>query len=70
LPTTRTPCSCCGKTIPPWKRPKPSPACAISRAKQTTRAISAGFTPANGSGPRSFTSPVPTRRCAGCGVMD
>lgn len=31
LPTTRTPCSCCGKTIPPWKRPKPSPACAISR---------------------------------------
>lgn len=33
LPTTRTPCLCCGKTIPPWKRRKPSPAYAISRAK-------------------------------------
>ena len=62
LPTTRTPCLCCGKTIPPWKRRKPSPAYAISRAKLTTPATSAGFTPASGSGPRSCTLPARTRR--------
>ena len=62
LPITRTPCLCCGKTIPPWKRRKPSPAYAISRAKLTTHGISAGFTPASGSGPRSCTLPARMRR--------
>ncbi|VTM50700.1 ribulokinase [Klebsiella pneumoniae] len=33
-------------------------ACVISRAKRITRAISAGSTPANGSGPKSSTSPA------------
>ena len=62
LPITRTPCLCCGKTIPPWKRRKPSPAYATSRAKPTTRATSAGSTPANGSGQKSCTLPARTRR--------
>ena len=61
-PTTRTPCLCCGKTIPPSKRPKPSPGCATSRAKPTIRATSAEFIPVNGSGPRSCMSPALTQR--------
>lgn len=40
------------------RKPRRSPACATSRAKRITRAISAGSTPANGSGPKSSTSPA------------
>lgn len=54
-PATPTPCSCCGRTIPRWRRRRRLPACATSRAKRITPAISAVSTPANGSGPRSST---------------
>ncbi|MDQ6190611.1 hypothetical protein M3O75_00590 [Klebsiella pneumoniae] len=39
-----TPCLSCGRITPRSRKPRRSPACATSRAKRITRAISAGST--------------------------